>query len=272
MGIETETETPPGDFTDMVDTHLGGDEALPETPPVEETPPPAPEAPVEETPPVEAAEESPASGGGPDVPVEQPKAAEVPPEKTSEELEAEATKWREDNLRQLNEQYTGLLTEEQMAEWETNPRGVLAQVLANAHMSVYESLRQGFQPLMADAANQQLAQYRAVQEYEKRFYDSWPKLRGVDEAKLGQILQAYRASRPGTAPEEEIQDVGIMAHTIFKIAPDEPKAPTPAKPSTPKAFKPAAPGGSSPPPDSGESDNPFTEMVEALLSSEDFSR
>lgn len=279
--MPTETEQQPtekNEFETLVDQHESDDvESTEEGVPAESTEQveePGEETPPSESPPADTPQETPPAS---EKPVEAPPQAakpvetpqEAPKEKTEEELRVEREKWRADRLVELNEQYKGLITEEQMKEWETDPRAVLAQIMSNAHMSVYESLMQGFQGILPEAVNQQLAQQNAVRDYRDKFFSKWPKLRGVEEEKLHKIMQAYRSTKPGQDVDKEIDELGKIASMVLNIAPDE-APPAKAKPKS-KPFKPAAPGGAAPPPAPSTDDNPFTEMVNNLIESGDYS-
>lgn len=269
MGTENEPQTIENPFDDVLAAQLG-EEAVEEAETSEVPPEPEAEVPVEAP---ESVEEPVAEVETPQETPQEPETSQAPsaePQLTEAQLAEQRAQWRAAQLEQLGQQYGQLITADMVADFETNPAGVLAQIMSNSHMMVYESLMEGFQRVIPQTVNQQLAQFRAAQAYESKFFEAWPQLRGVPRDQLDRIADAYRAAKGGTdvGDEDSIKEVGALAHTILKIPVDVPKA-TEMKTEPKKApWKPAAPGGAAPPvqKDSGD-DNEYTQMVNELLDS-----
>lgn len=251
------------------------DNEFPETP-VEESEEPAPAAapapapaaaPAPTTPPVgtpPAGTEPPAPAASAELPtapvVTTPPVVTAPaPEKTSQELEAEAKAAVEARTQDLVKYYD--LGEDLAAKVQSEPETVLPVMAAKLHMAIEATILQQLNnhlnqnlPTMITAVQATANAGKAAKE---SFYAANPDLVAYE----AQVLQAgpmWRQLNPKATPDEAIKGIGNMVRMALGLPMSSGAGGNPTPPSTPTApaaptsapatsgFRPAGVGGAAP--------------------------
>jgi len=191
------------------------EEEIPEEIPVEE-PDAEPTAPVEET--VEEEEEQ--------VP--------TPVEETvSEEVPSESQQEQQVDMEAIRDHYRGVVNKDDVFEDETSD--ALANVAADLHMQILQSVQQSMGPTIL----QTIATQQQQAAYEQEFYGEWPELNAPEHQQaVLRIASAYSQANPQRSPEQAIKEIGAAAMLALGLSRE---APAPAPSTAPQAgFKPAA--------------------------------
>lgn len=265
-GIDGEAET--SSVSEPKDSAVGGGTgATPEGTKVEEpsAPPaaaaqPAPEQQTPAAPPAEAAPSA--------QPQVQPPVPPVQGEQTSEAVAASYQTWRQGKHKELAEKYFAL-SEEEVAEIETNPAAVVPQLMAKSHLAAVEASVMAVANLLPQVIRHVVQQDSVTREAEDAFFGQWPALKDDKYRQtLTMIGQTYRSMNPTASREDFIKDVGASAMAALKLGLVAPAAP--AMPQAPAApgITPHAPIGSGPAtalPRPTAPSNPFAAMAEEDL-------
>lgn len=191
----------------------------PATPPPTAVPAPAPAAavpvpasptpPAAATPPVAAPVAAPAPASAPETPPTGPKPMS----------DAEVQEWMNKSTTDLAQNFYKF-SDEDMEQFDTNPRDFLAKQLAKTHLTVLTSVSQALMAVMPDMLRAVQVRENDWKAAEERFYDTWPGLK-AERAKVHadaiRLAVDYRNRNPQADEATLIRDVGAHVHIMHQI-------------------------------------------------------
>lgn len=201
-----------------------------------------------------------------------PTATPSPPAETPEQRQVRQAEEQKRAHQQLVDFYK--IPDELASRLATEPEVVLPELAARMHAQ----LENHFLDMMHQRVPQMMQQLEQIRQANDRarveFYGAWPGLKD-HSARVVQIGQMYRQMNPKATPQEAIQKIGEIACAALGIPVQQARAnggsatpaPTPTPAPAAPGFRPAATSGASGPA-TPPSDNPWTQMAEQMLQSD----